>query len=98
MSNQRKKTGKRLTKNRLNLHLFFLQMIKTSFVSPEMPKARTNKTGFIMIVQLHLYIRRELDIIRYDTYFLVWQRTVSIPPDINRFRGHTGIVISRIVL
>ncbi len=39
--------------------------IKSSFVSPEIPKARANKTGFnIMIV--HLYINRKLDIIGYD--------------------------------
>ena len=32
----------------------------------KLPKARANKTGFdIMIV--HSYIRRKLDIIRYDT-------------------------------
>ena len=41
-------------------------MIKTSFVSPEMPNARAYKTGFdIMIV--HFNIRRKLDIIRYDS-------------------------------
>ena len=60
--------------------------IKTYIVSPEMPKARANKTGFnIMIV--HFYIRRELDIIRYDTYFFsVWLRTCYNSADINRFR------------
>ena len=42
--------------------------IKTYIVTPEMPKARANKSRFnIMIV--HFYIRRELDIIRNDTYF-----------------------------
>ena len=42
----------------------------------EMPKARANKTGLnIMIV--HFYIRRKIDIIRYDIKFLVWLRTGS---------------------
>ena len=37
---------------------------KLDLFSPEIPKARTNKTGFnIMIV--HFYIRRKLDIIQY---------------------------------
>ena len=36
--------------------------IKTSFIRPEMPKARANK---IMIV--HFYVCRKLDIIRYNT-------------------------------
>ena len=36
---------------------------KTSFVSPKMPKAWANKTGFIIIV--HFYSK--LYIIRYDT-------------------------------
>ncbi len=40
--------------------------LKLFFVGPKMPEARSNKTGFdIMIV--HFYIRRKLDIIRYDT-------------------------------
>ena len=37
-----------------------------SLVSPEMSKARGNRTGFnVMIV--HFYIYSKLDIIRYDT-------------------------------
>ena len=42
--------------------------IKTSFVSPEMPNARANKTDFnIMIV--HFYVSRKLDTIRYAICF-----------------------------
>ena len=37
--------------------------IKTSFVRPEMPKARANKTGFNPII-VHFYIRGKLFIIR----------------------------------
>ena len=47
------------------------------FVSPEMPKAWANKTGFNIMI-LHFYIRRNLD---YNT------------ADINRFRSHTVKVI-----
>ena len=41
-------------------------MIKTSFVIPEMPKTRANKTGFDIVI-VHFYIRRKLDITRNDT-------------------------------
>ena len=40
--------------------------IKTSFVRPELQITWTNKTGFIIMV-VHFYIRRKLDIISYDT-------------------------------
>ena len=40
--------------------------IKTSFASLKMPKSRANKTGFDTII-VHFYIRKKLDIIRYDT-------------------------------
>ncbi len=33
---------------------------------PEMPKARTNKTG-LNLMTVHFYIRRKMDIIRYNT-------------------------------
>ena len=36
--------------------------IKTSFVSPGMPKAPANKAGFDIII-VHFCIRRKLDII-----------------------------------
>ena len=63
--------------------------IKTSFVRPEMPKARVIKTGFnIMIV--NIYIRRKLDIIRYKHHFSLLLRTSSKTAKINRFRSHTG--------
>ncbi len=39
--------------------------IKTSFVGPEKPKARSYKTGLKTMIA-HLNIRRKLDIIRYD--------------------------------
>ena len=42
--------------------------IKTSFVSPEIRHGLT-KLVLIMLVQLHFYIHRKLDIIRYDTRF-----------------------------
>ena len=35
--------------------------IKTIFVSPEMPKVQTNKTGLNIMIA-HFYIRRKLDI------------------------------------
>ena len=41
-------------------------MDKTSFDSPEMPKARANKTGINVII-VHFYIRRKLDVIRCYT-------------------------------
>ena len=58
--------------------------IKTSFFSPEMPKARAKKTGFNLII-VHFYIRRKLD--KYDVQhnFSVWLITGSNHPDINRF-------------
>ena len=58
--------------------------IKTSFVSPEMPEAQANKTGFSMIV--HFYIFKKLDIKRFS----VMLKSRSNPADINRFRSHTG--------
>ena len=48
--------------------------MKTSFVSPEMLKARANKTAFnIMIV--HFYIRKKLDTVKLIPDFSVWLRT-----------------------
>ncbi len=41
--------------------------IKTSFVSPETPKARANTISCFNIMIIHFYIRRKLDIIQYDT-------------------------------
>ena len=35
-------------------------------VSPDIPKARANKT-VLNIIFVHFYIRRKLDIIRYNT-------------------------------
>ena len=67
--------------------------IKTSFVSPKIPKARFNKTCFNIII-VHFYIRRKLDLIIYDTCFLVWRTTGSHPAAINRFRKHKGKAIT----
>ena len=64
--------------------------IKPSFVSPEMPMARSNKTGFnIMIV--HFHILRKLDIIRYDNMIFQsgWELVLIHPVVINWFRSHT---------
>ena len=64
--------------------LIYNYKIKISFVIPEKPKARTNKTGFnIMNMILYFFIRKKQDILRHD--FLVWLRTGSYLPDINRF-------------
>ena len=46
--------------------------IKTSFASPEMPKARANK----LVLLLKFYIRRKLDKIHA---FSVWLRTGTKP-------------------
>ena len=40
--------------------------LKTSFVSPEMPKARANKTSSKIMIIIQFYICRNLDIIRCD--------------------------------
>ena len=71
--------------------------IKTSFVIPEMPNARANKTltGFIIMI-VHFYIGRKLDIIRYVSFQCV--RTGSYPPDINRYRSHTGKIFLEFVI
>ena len=48
-----------------------------NFVSPEMPKAGATKTG-VNITIVHFYIRRKLDIIRYDTrFFIVAENQIS---------------------
>ena len=55
--------------------------IKTSFISPDGPKA--NKTGIITII-FHFIIRGNFS----DMHgFSMWLRTGSNPADINRFRS-----------
>ena len=54
--------------------------IKTSFFSPEVPKAPAKKTGFKLLI-VHFYIRRKLD--RHS--FFVWIRTGSYLPDSNEY-------------
>ena len=63
--------------------------IKTSFLSPEMWKARLKK---LVSFYLHFYIHRKLE---YDAVlnFSVWLRTGSNPPDNNLFRMKTRNVI-----
>ena len=61
--------------------------MKTSFVSPEMPKA--NKTGFTSIIAHFIFVENW---ILYDTIhdFSIWLRTGSNSAYINRFRNHSG--------
>ena len=58
--------------------------INKYFVSPEMSKARAHKTGFNIMIVHFIFVKKWIE---YNMIhdFLVWLRTGSYPPDINRF-------------
>ena len=63
--------------------------MKTSFVRPDRPKARDNKTGINFMITIKIFVG---NCVQYVTIhdILVWPRTGSIQTDNNRFRSHTG--------
>ena len=67
-------------------------MIKTSFVSPEMPKARANILVLILWLFIFIFVGK---LEKYDTIheFSVWIRTDSNPADINRFRSLENVFL-----
>ena len=67
--------------------------IKTSFVSPDGPKARSNKTGIRFMIFILIFVENCLKyVVMHD--FSVWLKTGSNLADIDRLRGDTGITFS----
>ena len=58
--------------------------IETCFGSPDIPKARDNKTGINFMITIKIFVG---NCVQYVTIhdILVWPRTGSYPADINRF-------------
>ncbi len=67
--------------------------IKTSFGSPEMPKARPNKTGFNSKIYILLFVENVYNTMLYMIFLYVLELVL-----IQQLWSHTGIVIYRIVL
>ncbi len=67
--------------------------IRTSFVSPERPKARANQTSINFMIFILIFVEncQKFNAI-HD--LSVWLRTGSNPPVSNRFLSHTGKYIT----